>query len=199
MQQQRFLKLLCSALVFSAVSFSACNNSEDKTTTTHETMADTSSSNKAVTHAMATLSGTKPDTVVTGSLHFYQEGSKVKMTLDITVTSKANQSVAVHFHDHGDCGDMGKGAMGHWNPTGSNHGKWGSASFHSGDIGNISLDANGHGSLELETDLWSLGGDAKTDILNRAVIIHSGVDDYTTQPTGNAGERIGCAVIKAAP
>jgi Cu-Zn family superoxide dismutase len=198
MQQQMFLKLLCSALVFSAVSFSSCNNSKDKTTTTHDAMSDSSSS-KAVSHAVATLSGTKPDTVVTGSIQFDQEGSKVKMKLDITVPSKANQSVAIHLHDHGDCGNMGKGAMGHWNPTGSNHGKWGSASFHSGDIGNISLDAKGHGTLELETDLWSLGGDAKTNILDRSVIIHSGVDDYTTQPTGNAGERIGCAVIKAVP
>ncbi len=197
MQQPNFLKLLCSALVISAVSFSACNNSEDKTTITHDAVSDSSS--KAVNHALATLSGTKPDTVVTGSLQFDQDGGKVKMKLDITVPSKANQSVAIHFHDHGDCGDMGKGAMGHWNPTGSNHGKWGSASFHSGDIGNISLDANGHGSLELETDLWSLGGDAKTNILDRSVIIHSGVDDYTTQPTGSSGERIGCAVIKALP
>lgn len=198
MQQPKFFKLLCSAVVFSTVCFTACNNSEDKTTTTHDAMsADTST--MAVSHAIATLSGTKPDTVVTGSIQFDQDGSKVKMTLDITVLSKANQSVAVHFHDHGDCGDMGKGAMGHWNPTGTNHGKWGSASFHSGDIGNISLDAKGHGSLELETDLWSLGGDAKTNILNRSVIIHSGVDDYTTQPTGNAGQRIGCAVIKALP
>lgn len=195
MQPLMFQKLLCSALVISAVSFSACNNSEDKTTTTQEVMTDTSTIN-AVSHAEAMLSGTKPDTVVTGSLKFDQDGNKVKMTLDITVISKANQSVAVHFHDHGDCGDMGKGAMGHWNPTSANHGKWGSASFHSGDIGNISLDANGHGSMELETDLWSLGGDAKTNILNRSIIIHSGVDDYTTQPTGNAGERIGCGVIK---
>ncbi len=199
MQQPMFFKLLLSAVVFSAVSFTACNNSEDKTTTTHEAMTADSSSTMAVSHAMATLSGTKPDTVVTGSIQFDQDGSKVKMKLDITVLSKANQSVALHFHDHGDCGDMGKGAMGHWNPTGSNHGKWGSASFHAGDIGNISLDANGHGSLELETDLWSLGGDAKTNILNRSIIIHSGIDDYTTQPTGNSGERIGCAVIKAVP
>jgi Cu-Zn family superoxide dismutase len=51
---------------------------------------------------------------------------------------------------------MGKAAGGHWNPTMQNPGKWGSASFHSGDIGNINLDANGNGSMQLETDLWSI-------------------------------------------
>jgi Cu-Zn family superoxide dismutase len=91
---------------------------------------------------------------------------------------------------------MGKMAHGHWNPTKVNHGKWGSSSFHSGDIGNVSLNGEGKGTMELETDLWSVGGDSTKNILNRAIIIHGGVDDYTTQPTGNAGSRIGCGVIK---
>ncbi|HEY1008313.1 MAG TPA: superoxide dismutase family protein, partial [Sphingobacteriaceae bacterium] len=68
-------------------------------------------------------------------------------------------------------------------------------SFHSGDIGNVQLDGKGNGKLTLTSDRWSIGGDEKTNILNRAVIVHSGVDDYTTQPTGNAGSRIGCGVI----
>jgi Cu-Zn family superoxide dismutase len=86
-------------------------------------------------------------------------------------------------------------AHGHWNPTNQQHGKWGSSSFHLGDIGNISLDAAGKGSLEMETGQWSLGGDSTSNILNRSVIVHSGADDFNTQPTGNAGSRIGCGVI----
>ncbi|MGZ3991255.1 MAG: superoxide dismutase family protein, partial [Flavisolibacter sp.] len=54
----------------------------------------------------------------------------------------------------------------------------------------------GKGKLKLETDLWSIGGDPLTNILDKAIIVHSGVDDYTSQPAGNAGERIGCGVIK---
>jgi Cu-Zn family superoxide dismutase len=124
---------------------------------------------------------------------FNEDNGKVKMKLDITVPKKANQSVAVHIHEHGSCGDMGKEAHGHWNPTKMNHGKWGSAAFHSGDIGNVSLNAEGKGTLELETDLWSISGtDSTKNILNKAIIVHGGVDDFTTQPTGNAGSRIGC-------
>ena len=91
---------------------------------------------------------------------------------------------------------MGNEAHGHWNPTNKKHGKWGSDNFHSGDIGNIQLDANGKGSKELETDLWSIGGDSTTNILDKSVIVHGGVDDYTSQPAGNAGTRIGCGVIR---
>jgi Cu-Zn family superoxide dismutase len=146
--------------------------------------------------ATATLSGTKPDTTVNGTVQFVQNGNTVQMNLQISVPAKANQSVAVHIHDHGECGNMGKDAMGHWNPTGENHGKWGSGAYHSGDIGNVPLDAQGNGRLSLQTTRWSIGGDAKTNILNRAIIVHSGVDDYTSQPAGNAGERIGCGVIQ---
>jgi Cu-Zn family superoxide dismutase len=145
--------------------------------------------------ATATLEGTMPDTTVTGTVRFDQNNGKVKMTLQISVPSKANQSVAVHIHENGACGDMGKAAGGHWNPTNQNHGKWGSGQFHLGDIGNVTLDAQGNGTMELETDLWSIGGDANKDILGKGIIVHGGTDDYTSQPSGNAGSRIGCGVI----
>lgn len=173
------------ALFILCLSYAACSDSKGS-----------SSSKDQEGHAVAELSGTKPDTTVSGTVHFEQEGNKVEMKLEISVPSKANQSVAIHIHEHGDCGDMGKGAMGHWNPTNQSHGKWGSSSFHAGDIGNINLDDKGNGKMELETDLWSIGGDSKTDILGKSIIVHSGVDDYTSQPSGNSGERIGCGVIK---
>jgi Cu-Zn family superoxide dismutase len=132
---------------------------------------------------------------VTGNATFEVVNGKVKMMLNITAPSKANKSVAVHIHEHAGCGDNGKDAHGHWNPTKVNHGKWGSAASHAGDIGNVKLDAQGKGSKELETDRWTIGGDSTTNILNRSIIVHGGVDDYKTQPTGNAGNRIGCGII----
>ncbi|HTN09322.1 superoxide dismutase family protein [Agriterribacter sp.] len=150
-----------------------------------------------VKHAEAVLAGTYADTTVSGTAKFdADENGKVKLELEITIPAKAGKSVAVHIHEHGDCGDNGKMSHGHWNPTNQQHGKWGSAGFHSGDIGNVQLDAQGKGTLTLETDLWTLGGNAEKNILDKALIVHGGVDDYTTQPTGNAGSRIGCGVIK---
>lgn len=187
-------------LFFSAVLFS-CNSSTDTATTDAETdtLINTQSTSEAITpsnpKAEAILSGTYTDTTLSGNATFEEMNGKVKMILNITAPAKANQSVAVHIHEHGACGDMGKEAHGHWNPTNKQHGKWGSDSFHSGDIGNVQLDADGKGSMEMETDLWSIGGDSTTNILDRALIVHGGVDDYKTQPTGNAGNRIGCGVI----
>ena len=195
-------QLAFAFLLFGSTTFMACNSSTDTETnatndstsvTTTDSMQQNSS---AMQHAQATLSGTSADTTVEGTASFDQMDGKVKMVLNITIPKKANKSVAVHLHEHGACGDMGNEAHGHWNPTNKQHGKWGSASFHSGDIGNVELDAQGKGSLTLETDLWSIGGDSTTNILNRAVIVHGGVDDYTSQPSGNAGSRIGCGVIQ---
>lgn len=150
-----------------------------------------------VSNASATISGTYPDTAVNGTATFETAADgKIKMKLEITVLAKANKSVAVHLHEHGDCGDNGKASHGHWNPTNAQHGKWGSGSFHSGDIGNVKLDAKGKGSITLTTDLWTLGGKADKNILGKAMIVHGGTDDFTTQPTGNAGSRIGCGLIQ---
>lgn len=194
-------KLLTAIIAISTFTIVSCGNSsnnesnttdEQSDTTTAINPTDTSSDNSA----SAVLNGTQPDTTVTGTVRFHEENGKVKMTLDITVPKKANQSVAVHIHEHGSCGDMGKEAHGHWNPTKVNHGKWGAASFHRGDIGNVELNGEGKGTMELETDLWSINSpDTTKNILNKAIIVHGGKDDFKTQPTGNAGSRIGCGVI----
>ena len=188
----------------------ACNNESstsetttDSTSATSAPMGDTMASHPvdtaAADNAEATINGTFADTAVNGTAKFEKEDNgKVKLELELTIPTKANKSVAVHIHEHGDCGDTAKNAHGHWNPTGAQHGKWGSASFHVGDIGNVKLDKDGKGKFEVETDLWSIGGgDEKKNILNRSIIVHGGVDDYTSQPSGNSGTRIGCGLITA--
>lgn len=194
-----FRNLSTAVLAVSAFALVSCGNNENSATgensdTATSATTETTTANGAT--AEAVLSGTQADTTVTGTVRFTEDNGKVKMNLDITVPKKANQSVAVHIHEHGSCGDMGKEAHGHWNPTKANHGKWGSDAFHAGDIGNVELNGEGKGTMELETDLWTISGtDSTKNIINKAIIVHGGVDDYTTQPTGNAGSRIGCAVI----
>ena len=182
--------------IFSAIMLS-CNDgtnvgSNDSDTTA--TSGDTSS--RIAAGALANLAATYPDTTVNGTVRFETESDgEVKMMLDITIPAKANQTVAVHIHEHGDCGDTAHHAGGHWNPTNAPHGKWGSDAFHAGDIGNVQLDASGKGTMQLETRLWSVGGDAQKNILDKTIIVHGGVDDFTTQPTGNSGTRLACGVI----
>lgn len=195
----------------------ACNNTNETNTSTNDTsgtkedhsktanaldtpppgaMPDTSPVVK-VNHAQAILQPSFPDTMVTGTVNFDTlKMGKVKMRLDISVPSKAGKTVAVHIHEHGDCSNRAEMAHGHWNPTQSRHGKWDSGNFHLGDIGNVKLDSKGKGQLTMETFRWTLGGSWSKNILGKSIIIHGGMDDYKTQPTGNAGTRIGCGVIQ---
>lgn len=184
----------------------SCNNESKESTTTTDTSTMSMDTMKnagmdtsvapMVGHGEAMIMSTYSDTAVSGTAKFDTVGGKVKMVLELNVPSKSGKEVAVHLHEHGDCGDSGKMAHGHWNPTNAQHGKWGTGSFHSGDIGNVKLDSKGKGTVTIETDLWTLGGMADKNILGKAVIVHGGVDDFTTQPTGNAGSRIGCGVIQ---
>lgn len=153
--------------------------------------------NKERQVASASLSSTATNQSV-GSAKFYQmSDGKIKMDLEINMPERADSTVAVHFHEHSDCGNMGENTHGHWNPTNEPHGKWESDSYHSGDIGNIALDNKGHAKISVSTARWSIDeGDVK-NIIGRGIIIHGGTDDYETQPTGNSGPRIGCGVIAA--
>ena len=198
-------KFLLSIGVIASVAIISCNNnseSEVKPDTTQTTTATPMpepirDSAPVVNHAEAKLAGTYADTTVDGTLRFDTDSTgKVVMNLDITIPAKAGKTISVHVHEHGNCGDTAKMAHGHWNPTNAQHGKWGSAAFHAGDIGNIKLNAKGKGTLSLTTDLWMLGGKPDKNILGKSIIVHGGMDDYKTQPTGNSGTRIGCGVIQ---
>src|SRR5688572_19833624 len=71
---------------------------------------------------------TTADSKAIGTAKFYQQADgMIKMDLELDIPAKADSTVAVHFHEHGDCGNMGENTHGHWNPTGEAHGKWGSA------------------------------------------------------------------------
>ncbi|TCD00086.1 superoxide dismutase family protein [Pedobacter psychroterrae] len=148
---------------------------------------------KQVAHAPL---ATTADGKEIGSAQFFLlDDGKIKMDLEINFPARADSTVAVHFHEHGDCGNMGENTHGHWNPTKEAHGKWGSAAYHSGDIGNITLDSKGHGTVSVTTDRWSITENEVNNIIGRGIIVHGGTDDYTTQPTGNSGPRVGCGVI----
>ena len=131
---------------------------------------------------------------MTGMAIFTETDGSVTVTVDI---EKAPTGIhAAHLHEFGDCSSPdGKSAGGHWNPTTKDHGKWGEDHFHLGDLGNIEVNEDGFGSLILTTDLWSLGTGEDNDIVGLGIIVHASEDDFTTQPTGAAGGRIGCGVV----
>jgi Cu-Zn family superoxide dismutase len=137
----------------------------------------------------------KSNSQITGKVEFHERNGKVRMKAIISNASPGDH--AIHIHVNGDCNsEDGTSAGGHWNPTNEPHGKWEAESFHRGDIGNISVNKNGKGSISRETDLWCIGcEDDQKNILGKAIIIHQGPDDFSSQPAGAAGARIGCGEI----
>jgi Cu-Zn family superoxide dismutase len=143
--------------------------------------------------AIATI-GPASDSSVTGTAIFTQTGDEIVLTIEIQNASPGMH--AVHIHESGDCSAPdGTSAGGHWNPTGVAHGKWGEGEFHLGDIGNITVGEDGVGSIELMTNLWEIGTGSDVDVVGRGIIVHAVADDFTSQPSGNAGARIGCGAI----
>jgi len=128
----------------------------------------------------------------------FTAGDKGAITVRIEVSDVAPGEHAVHIHDKGDCSSPdGKSAGDHWNPTHMEHGKWGAPGdhHHLGDIGNITVGPDGKGTITLDTTKWTAGGGGVNDVIGHAIVVHGGVDDFKSQPAGNAGPRIGCGVI----
>lgn len=195
---------LILACVISLFSMGSCASSSEKEQNAQsEANADSSNLKDAslvpegTQVAEANLTSTSDSTINIGTAKFYQlADGKIKMNLEMNLKDRADSNVAVHFHEHGDCGNKGMNTHDHWNPTKEAHGAWGSAAYHSGDIGNIKLDAYGIGTISVTTDRWSVDAMQQTkNIIGKGIIVHGGTDDYATQPTGNSGPRIGCGVI----
>lgn len=101
-----------------------------------------------------------------------------------------------HVHEKGDCSAAdGSSAGGHFNPAGNPHALPTTNPRHLGDLGNITVDANGKGTLEIVAQGANLKPNDPNSFLGRSIIIHEKKDDGG-QPTGNAGGRIGCGEIK---
>jgi Cu-Zn family superoxide dismutase len=131
-----------------------------------------------------------------GEATFDQIGSKVRVVVYVQGL-KPGQEHGLHIHEVGDCssGD-GMSTKGHFNPFGKPHGHPGSSERHAGDLPALKAGKDGRGKVEAEVDLISVTP-GPGSIIGRGLIVHADPDDYKTQPTGNAGARIACGVIRA--
>ncbi|MBN4085307.1 superoxide dismutase family protein [Flavobacteriaceae bacterium AH-315-B10] len=182
-------------LIFTLVFTVACKGEKKETETNIETTYVVSSV-KYTESKIAISLESKSNSNVTGNVVFTQDGDLVTMVA--TMSSLSEGTHAIHLHEKADCSsDDGKSSGGHWNPTAQPHGKWGAdEGFHQGDIGNFEADADGNGSITFTSNTWCIGcGDDTKDILGKAVIVHEGTDDFTSQPSGAAGTRVSCGGV----
>nr|WP_242006732.1 superoxide dismutase family protein [Lysobacter ruishenii] len=137
--------------------------------------------------------------LVSGKLSLMPMGNGVHLTGEIGGLAPGSTH-AIHIHEKGDCSAAdATSAGGHFNPGARPHGRVGHGDHHGGDMDNIVANAEGVAKVNAHAEGVVLGGGAANDVVGRAVIVHAAADDYTTQPTGNAGARVACGVIKASP
>lgn len=181
-----------------AMAIVACAQTKEKAEDAEELMMESTvleetETYQSITTDMISTSGSNLKGAITFS-------STEKGTIDLMVelSGVTPGQHAVHIHEKGDCSALdGTSAGGHWNPLNVSHGnRFADEEFHKGDIGNITIGNDSTGTLSMEIEGWTIGGDSTSNILNKAVIVHAGPDDFTSQPSGAAGPRIGCGAIK---
>lgn len=105
---------------------------------------------------------------------------------------------AFHVHAVGKCEAPFTSAGGHFNPASRKHGMEATEGAHAGDMPNLFIPANGELRIDVANHMISLVKEQPNSVFDAdgsAIIIHAGPDDYKTDPTGNAGDRIACGVI----
>ena len=131
-----------------------------------------------------------------GTVTFRRTGDGIAVIANVEGLDP-NSRHGFHIHQYGDCTSAdASSAGGHFNPTGARHGGRHSDERHVGDLGNLEANDSGVATLEYIDDKLTMDG--RHTILGRGVIVHADPDDYETQPTGDAGGRIGCGVIGVA-
>jgi len=100
-----------------------------------------------------------------------------------------------HIHEKGSCADNAMASGGHFNPAGGVHGKFAAPGSHAGELPSLVADSNGVARFSVDVHSISLSEAAASNVIGRALVVHKDPDDYTTQPAGNSGARIACAVI----
>lgn len=129
-----------------------------------------------------------------GHVTFTAQSHGVRVTGEMRGLAPGSEH-GFHIHDKGDCSNNGDAAGGHFNPGGTPHGMFGSPTSHAGELPSLVADASGVARFDIELHAVSLGTGASNDAVGRALIVHRDRDDFTTQPSGNSGPRVACAVI----
>lgn len=144
--------------------------------------------------ASASLQPTKGSTV-RGTANFVQFDGKVRVTANVSGL-KPNSQFGFHVHEAGDCssGD-GMSAKGHFNPQGKPHAHPSTSERHAGDMPALKADEYGNARVDTTLDIITVNP-GPTSVVGRGLIVHASPDDYKTQPTGNAGARLACGIIK---
>ncbi|MCB2060944.1 MAG: superoxide dismutase family protein [Novosphingobium sp.] len=147
--------------------------------------------------SLATAALLSADGSAKGTARLHLIGDAVNLTVDASGLPAGPHGT--HLHTTGNCTPPDfKSAGGHLNPAGHQHGLENPQGSHLGDLPNMTIGEDGMGSLTIRLQgSWAELEPILFDSDGTAVVIHAGADDYSSQPSGDAGDRVACAVIEA--
>lgn len=129
-----------------------------------------------------------------GTVTLNDTASGTKLII-IALTGIPEGSHGVHLHETGDCSADDFSSAGGHIAGDANHGIFVEGGPHPGDLPNAIVGADGAINVEYLNHLIDIDEHIFDDD-GAAFIVHSGPDDYMTQPAGNAGDRIACGVFE---
>jgi Cu-Zn family superoxide dismutase len=118
--------------------------------------------------------------------------------LKVAVKGLPGGEHAFHIHAVGKCEPPFDSAGPHFNPEGHKHGLM-AGPGHAGDMPNLHVPASGELTIEVLNSKVTLEKGKPNSLFDTdgsALVIHAGVDDYKSDPAGNAGGRIACGVVQ---
>lgn len=143
--------------------------------------------------AIAIIKGSKEYKTIIGTVYLYDTDMGVIVVTEVSGLSTSNEKCsdkffAFHIHGGEDCSgtmeDPFSNAMSHYDPYNCPH------PHHAGDLAPL-LSCNGKSLSVFLTDRFTVD-----EVIGRTIVIHSNPDDFTTQPSGNSGEKIACGIIR---
>ena len=129
-----------------------------------------------------------------GTVKFVQQAGSVLVSGEISGLLPGREH-GFHVHEAADCSGDGLATKGHFNPEGTPHGRHGSQVHHGGDLPSLKADAAGVARFSFTVSKLTVTP-GPASVVARGLVVHRDPDDYTTQPTGNAGPRPGCGAIR---
>lgn len=144
--------------------------------------------------AVACVRGSSTYPTISGCVYFYQMDCGVLVAAQVvglpqSTAERPHRMFGFHIHSGSQCSGTEANpfadTLSHYNPNGVSHPN------HAGDLPPL-FGNDGYAFQVFFTNRFSV-----REILDKTVVIHSGPDDFTSQPTGNAGEKIACGCIEA--
>ncbi len=131
-----------------------------------------------------------------GKVEFTQTADGVRVQARLSGLTK-NSVHGFHVHEGFECeAPSFASAKGHFNPEQKPHGDRHGADRHPGDMGNLRTNSRGGVNVDFVVKEATLNQGINS-IMGRALIVHAKADDLKSQPSGDAGDRLACGIIKS--